>query len=1552
VTDETIFATALEKFDPAERVAYLAEACAGDPEQRKRVEGLLAALEKAGGFLEKPAIAPPDPDAAPTRAFGSPDAARGDGATRTHRDDAERDTDDLSFLSLPQRPDSIGRIGHYEVLEVLGRGGFGIVFRAFDDVLQRVVAVKVLAPSLAATSPARKRFIREARAAGVIQHENVVRIHGTGEEPLPYLVMEFVSGETLQNRLDRIGPLDVLEVLRIGRQIAEGLAAAHEKGLIHRDIKPSNILIEGGSRELAKLTDFGLARAADDASVTRSGIVAGTPMYMAPEQARGEALDHRADLFSLGSVLYAMLTGRPPFRASGTMAVLKRVCEENPRPIREVIPEVPEWLCRIVEKLQAKDPAERFQSAKEVADLLERHLAHMQQPGIVPMPEPVATPSGSSSAPPSSVPFPWWVMPVLGPVVLYLVAHFFQPSVWAIVAFVVLFLSVTVLLAAVRGFLARHSPQAREPRPIPQPTIGRRRRLVIAALVLVFLVAGAVWAGPYALRAIGDRAEVELVSDPDVLGFEMFSGVTSDESDPQVDEGGSHSTIRCSPGAYRIEAKCKPGRAVGNWELTAHGLFTSQTQERAGESLLLSVSRGDSLTVRPILRDAPSPPSPDTDGWVQLFNGKDLSGWKTHKDQPGDWSVEGGVIVGRAPRSHLYTDRGDYENFHIRAEVRINDGGNSGLYFRSSFGPEFDVARLAPPGAPPGAATERKMRLPNGYEADISLDSTYSKTGSLWSLGPSAIAVPVKEATIKPDTWFTLEVIARGNRIVTKVDGRTVLDWVDGQKRHTKGHFALQVFHANTVVEFRKVEVKELPATSPEVPRRAADVLPFLAGTWKVEMLVVEPKLPPDKARAAGYFICDYVAGDKFLRERGAFEPGIVEPGDDVPLMLFFHDPAKDVLTHWAAWPDGTAYGPVLGKFDPDSRSLLWLKTFPGGSQYTNQSNFVDANTITTRLYDQDATGKIVLELHLTFTRMKGPVAVPDQTLDPKRPEEMKVLDLIVGEWRSEATVKDSTAPNKPKAETARMKTESILGGRFVEMSKTFEELNTNEYLLYWFDAAAKRYRSWLFSHSGYVIESTGAWDEAAKTLTWISSDGLLEGRWTFKNDALREFRHLVKDKDGKTLSETTGVARRTAPGFVSPFNGKEPLDPAVHLKDAVVARTRTRDDARLRLEEGKASKLDLLAAEVDLTEARIKLAEYEAKPTTVVALLETLVELRQEERTLIALRVEVGFDRPDALNQADARLADAKARLARVRPPDVAPQPRQAPKLLRRFDPARDETITRGAQDKTGWAFSSRGASTLRLYEISNPQVDADGVLVFRVKTRITDVERAYLAIICRYPDGSETSSAIPEFLKGSTNLAAYEVRCPLKPDARPNLIRLNLVFVGEKGGNAFFKEMELWQLPTEQLHGRLAAPTAVLRKFDPARDESVTYGGQDASGWSFAVKPGQDVVRLFELENPATEEAATLVLRGRFATTGVTRACFQIVCYFPDGTETASDVPEVVAEGDTNPTPYEVRHLLKKGAKPYLIRVNLALRKSDKDQSVFLKELELSQVSADPKK
>jgi serine/threonine protein kinase len=161
-------------------------------------------------------------------------------------------------------------------------------------------------------------------------------------------------------------------------QVARGLAAAHQQGLIHRDVKPANILLEDGMQRV-KLTDFGLARAADDASLTQTGLIAGTPLYMAPEQAASEPINARADLFSLGSVLNEMCTGRPAFRAPTTVGVIRRVCDETPRPIREVNPGAPESLCRVIQCLHAKKPVDRPASAAGVADLLARSLAELQQ---------------------------------------------------------------------------------------------------------------------------------------------------------------------------------------------------------------------------------------------------------------------------------------------------------------------------------------------------------------------------------------------------------------------------------------------------------------------------------------------------------------------------------------------------------------------------------------------------------------------------------------------------------------------------------------------------------------------------------------------------------------------------------------------------------------------------------------------------------------------------------------------------------------------------------------------------------------------------------------------------------------------------------------------------------------------------------------------------------------------------------------------------------------------------------------------------------------------
>jgi hypothetical protein len=324
------------------------------------------ALSAAAAEVSATALLPPPSGAAPRSGGGSGEVK-------------------LSFLRPTDTPGRVGRLGHFDVIREVGRGGMGVVLHAYDPCLQRDVAVKVLDPQLADNEVARQRFCREARAAAAVTHDNLVAVHQVDEDEasaLPYLVMQLVTGESLEQRLRRAGRLSPIEVARLGQQTAAGLAAAHAGGLIHRDIKPGNILLEDGT-DRAKLTDFGLARAAEDVKLTRTGFVAGTPLYMAPEQARGDTVDGRSDLFSLGSVLYEAAAGNAPFDGKTPLVVLKRVTDETQPPLRQVVPEVPVWLSDVVDRLLEKEPGDRFQTAQEVADIFTAELARIQT-GLAP----------------------------------------------------------------------------------------------------------------------------------------------------------------------------------------------------------------------------------------------------------------------------------------------------------------------------------------------------------------------------------------------------------------------------------------------------------------------------------------------------------------------------------------------------------------------------------------------------------------------------------------------------------------------------------------------------------------------------------------------------------------------------------------------------------------------------------------------------------------------------------------------------------------------------------------------------------------------------------------------------------------------------------------------------------------------------------------------------------------------------------------------------------------------------------------------------------------
>src|SRR5262245_44075075 len=366
--EESIFAAALEKQSPGERAAFLDHACRGNAPLRAGVDELLKAYRDASGFLESPAAEFPG-----TVCLNQFDDETVQGGQQPIR---------LDFLAPCDIPGRVGKLGPYEVLEVVGRGGMGLVLLDYDAKLNREVAIKVIAPELAADPTWARRLLREAQAAAAMRHENVVTIHAVDDsQQLPFLVMEYVRGSSLEAKINQEGALQLEDILRTGAQVASGLEAAHKQGLIHRDVKPANILLEGGAAKV-KITDFGLARAASELSATQTGHVAGTPLYMSPEQAQGASIDPRSDLCSLGSVLYTMCTGQAAFQTDGQLAVLRRVVDDTPLAIRELNARIPEWLTAVIDKLLAKQPTERFQSAQQVADLLNQGLQRLQNSSL------------------------------------------------------------------------------------------------------------------------------------------------------------------------------------------------------------------------------------------------------------------------------------------------------------------------------------------------------------------------------------------------------------------------------------------------------------------------------------------------------------------------------------------------------------------------------------------------------------------------------------------------------------------------------------------------------------------------------------------------------------------------------------------------------------------------------------------------------------------------------------------------------------------------------------------------------------------------------------------------------------------------------------------------------------------------------------------------------------------------------------------------------------------------------------------------------------------
>jgi len=290
-------------------------------------------------------------------------------------------------------------IGRYELIEKLGQGGMGAVYRARDTLLQRIVAVKVIATSIDQNEELRERFFREARAAGQLSHKNIITIHDLGEhEGQPYLAMEYLQGQDLLARMQSPQRMSLRRRIDVAIEICEGLDFAHVHGVVHRDIKPANIFITDSG--MVKILDFGLARLVTS-ELTRSNMMMGTINYMAPEQIRGEKIDHRADIFSSAVVLYELLSGRRAFDADSFAATLYKILQEFPEPLQHIDPTIPSEIVRIVERALSKPRDERYQHMSEM--LLDLSVFRQQLAGL-------DSPAGGRLAPtelrtPSDKPF-------------------------------------------------------------------------------------------------------------------------------------------------------------------------------------------------------------------------------------------------------------------------------------------------------------------------------------------------------------------------------------------------------------------------------------------------------------------------------------------------------------------------------------------------------------------------------------------------------------------------------------------------------------------------------------------------------------------------------------------------------------------------------------------------------------------------------------------------------------------------------------------------------------------------------------------------------------------------------------------------------------------------------------------------------------------------------------------------------------------------------------------------------------------------------------------
>jgi serine/threonine protein kinase len=638
--------------------------------------------------------------------------------------------------AIPDLPVELVNNAQYEVVRELGRGGMGVVYLARNVMLDRPEVLKVVSKALLKKPGAEERFLREMRSAAKLSHDNVVKAYSAlslGE--LLVFAMEYVEGQDLAQLVKQQGPLPVTNACFYAHQAAMGLQHAHEHGMIHRDIKPHNlILARQGKKHIVKVLDFGLAKATREGDADTDLTGAGKMMGTPDYIAPEQTLD--AASADIRADIYSL--------GCTLYFLLTGAPPFKGKSLYEVLQGHMSMDAKPLDKVRVEVPAGLSavvakMMAKEPGQRYQKpvEVAQALAPFVKAGVKAVPTESSGKGATPKEAGRTETLM------------------------------EGSATLAETRKRAAGQTPRASAPKVAFRKwwLVGAGAGVAVLLLALVVLWAGGVFKvktkdGTIVLENLSNDAEVL------VDGEKVTVTWGADRKSAEI-------TVK--PGTHQIEAKQGGVKVIGE---------KVEIEDRGRTVLTAHLEPKD-------------PPLPDKE-WVSLFNGKDKSGWKTHPSQPGNWRVENGVLIGAGPAvSHLYTERGDLENFHLRVEVRIEQGSNSGIAFRSHFGP--DVRRS--PGDTP--------IYPAGYGVQINCTNGFwRKTGSLSLDGYDLVVV--RESPVKDNQWFTLEVLAEGDYLTVKVNERTTAVYRDAQRRFTRGHVTL-IAGVPTRIEYRKIDIKELP---------------------------------------------------------------------------------------------------------------------------------------------------------------------------------------------------------------------------------------------------------------------------------------------------------------------------------------------------------------------------------------------------------------------------------------------------------------------------------------------------------------------------------------------------------------------------------------------------------------------------------------------------------------------------------------------------------------------------------------------------------------------